>query len=89
MAEITSIEKQLDAMDESDVKDEKMHYRLHTNNWKEGGDTTQNDLLEELRRKLSEYGEMPFTICIAFLARVTFSQCAEKVSHWTDLTRKY
>jgi hypothetical protein len=62
MADITSIEKQLDTMDESDDKDEKMHYRLRINGWKEGGDTAQKDLLEKLRRKLSEYGEIPLSV---------------------------
>ena len=59
MAEITSIEMDLDALDKSDSKDKKMHYRLKRNERyerKEHWDTAQKDLLERLQTKLSEYG---------------------------------
>jgi hypothetical protein len=57
MAEITSIEKKLDDLDISDAKDPNMVYRLRRNEWYEGWDTAQRDLLEKLRTKLSEYGK--------------------------------
>jgi hypothetical protein len=62
MAEITSIEKELDALDRSDSKEKKMHYRLKRNERyerEEHWDTAQKDLLERLQTKLSEYGNLP------------------------------
>jgi hypothetical protein len=64
MAEITSIEKELDTLDEDDSKDKNMLYRLRRNEWKEGWDTAQKDLLKKLRKKLCQYGIQPISACI-------------------------
>jgi hypothetical protein len=56
--DITSIEKQLDELDISDSKSKCMRYRLHQNEWHEGWDTTQKDLLKKLRTKLIIYGKI-------------------------------
>jgi hypothetical protein len=58
MAEITRLEKELDDLDISDANNPDMAYRLRRNEWYEGWDTTQRDLLEKLRTKLLEYGKL-------------------------------
>jgi hypothetical protein len=55
-AEITALEKELDALDIHDSVTQGMLYRLRRNEWYEGWDPAQKDLLEKLRLKLSEYG---------------------------------
>ena len=62
MAEITSIEKELDSLDQSDANDKNMQYRLRRNEWYEGWDTKQKDLLDKLRAKLLEYGKLTFRL---------------------------
>ncbi|RDW87356.1 hypothetical protein BP5796_03050 [Coleophoma crateriformis] len=65
MAEITSIEKELDLLDVSDSKNEEMHWRLRKNEWYEGWDSGQRELLKKLREKLSLYGISPvFSVSI-------------------------
>jgi hypothetical protein len=60
MAEITSIQKELDTLDQCDAEDESMHYRLRRNEWYDGWDKAQKDLLDKLRTKLLEYGKLAF-----------------------------
>jgi len=60
MAEITSIQKELDKLDHADAENNDMLYRLRRNEWYEGWDTTQKDLLDKLRAKLLEYGKLTF-----------------------------
>jgi hypothetical protein len=60
MAEITSIEKDLDILDQTDSKNKDMLYRLRRNEWYEGWDTGQKDLLDKLKTKLLEYGKLAF-----------------------------
>ncbi|KAG9237275.1 hypothetical protein BJ875DRAFT_521129 [Amylocarpus encephaloides] len=57
--EIISISKELDILDLSD-SDEKngLLYRLRRNEWHEGWDRTQKDLLENLQKKLSIYDDI-------------------------------
>jgi hypothetical protein len=68
MAEITSIQKELDKLDQADAENKDMLYRLRRNEWREGWDTAQKDLLDKLRTKLLEYGKPasysihPFTV---------------------------
>jgi len=56
--EITSIIKQLDGLDVVDSHENSgMLYRLRRNEWHEGWDTAQKDLLEKLQCKLLVYGK--------------------------------
>jgi hypothetical protein len=55
-AEITRIKQDLDALDTADSQSEKLKYRLKRNEWCEGWDRAQKDLLENLRVKLVQYG---------------------------------
>jgi len=56
--EITSIIKQLDGLDIVDSHENSgMLYRLRRNEWHEGWDTAQKDLLEKLQCKLLVYGK--------------------------------
>lgn len=52
---ITRLEQQLDELDEKDAGTT-MKYRLARNDWKEGWDRTQEDLQDELQKRLVEYG---------------------------------
>ena len=55
--EITAIVKDLDALDIADSDNATgMLYRLRRNEWREGWDTAQKDLLEKLQAKLLVYG---------------------------------
>ncbi|CZR54213.1 uncharacterized protein PAC_04096 [Phialocephala subalpina] len=54
-ATITRLEQQLDELDKADAKDPARLYRLRRNEWREGWDTAQKDILEEMHRKLVEY----------------------------------
>ena len=61
-AEVADIEEQLDRLDESDGKtgpgsETDLRYRLRYNVLKVGGDPAQQELLERLKKKLSEYGK--------------------------------
>lgn len=47
-------------MDQCDAEDKGMLYRLRRNEWYEGWDTAQKDLLDKLRAKLLEYGKLAF-----------------------------
>ena len=58
-AEITQIEKDLEELDLKDATQPNMLYRLRRNEWKDGWDTAQKDLLEKLRLRLLEYGMTP------------------------------
>jgi hypothetical protein len=60
MAEITSIQKELEILDQADAENKDMLYRLRRNEWHEGWDTAQKDLLDKLRTKLLEYGKPTF-----------------------------
>jgi hypothetical protein len=60
MAEITSIQKELDILDQADAENKDKLYRLRRNEWHEGWDTAQKDLLDKLRTKLLEYGKSDF-----------------------------
>ena len=56
--EITSIIKELDALDMSDSQENSgTLYRLRRNDWDEAWDTTQKELLEKLQCKLLVYGK--------------------------------
>lgn len=58
--EITSIIKELDELDISDSNEkEGMLYRLRRNEWVEGWDRTQKDLVEKLQNKILVYGKLP------------------------------
>lgn len=52
------LEQQLDMLDKKDANTE-MRYRLVRNDWHENWDRRQEDLLDELKAKLSEYGTIP------------------------------
>lgn len=59
--EITELEKQLDELDLSDSNtgpdsETDYRYRLRINEWHEGWDRKQKDLIQTLKEKLSEYG---------------------------------
>jgi hypothetical protein len=49
------LEQKLDMLDEQDAKTD-MAYRLARNDWHEGWDSAQEDLLEELQSTLLVYG---------------------------------
>lgn len=51
------IEKRLDDLDESDALEPDLAYRLKRCSWDEEWDRSQRDLLEELKRKMVEYGQ--------------------------------
>lgn len=55
-AEITSLEEQLSETDTADSKTESMHYRLKRNEFHEGWDRSQKDLIDKLRITLLQYG---------------------------------
>jgi len=55
-ATITCLESKLDELDKADAGNEDTLYRLRRNEWKEGWDTAQKEILEEMRQKLMEYG---------------------------------
>ncbi|EPE24167.1 hypothetical protein GLAREA_08017 [Glarea lozoyensis ATCC 20868] len=57
-AEITTIHQKLDELDLADSNSEDMRYRLKRNEWHEGWDCAQKDLLESLRVKLIQYDEL-------------------------------
>ncbi|KAF8850126.1 hypothetical protein BDZ45DRAFT_207642 [Acephala macrosclerotiorum] len=57
-ATITRLEQQLDELDKADAEDPARLYRLRRNEWREGWDTAQKDILEEMHRKLVEYDEL-------------------------------
>ena len=67
--EITSIIKELDDLDLSDARNGGMLYRLRRNEWYEGLDRTQKDLLEKLQEKLVVYGKY-LEACLIFQNRV-------------------
>jgi hypothetical protein len=56
-AEITILERKLDALDTHDAKSPHHMYRLRRSSWYEGWDSAQKNLLDELKMKLLEYGE--------------------------------
>lgn len=69
--EITGIIKDLDDLDISDSDSDKgMLYRLRRNEWHEGWDTAQKDLLEKLQRRLVIYGKY-FTVGLQILQNKT------------------
>ncbi len=55
--EITLLEEALDKLDSEDDGNDKMRYRLGHTKHKEGWSTTQLELLDQIRDKLSEYGK--------------------------------
>lgn len=71
--EITDLIKELDQLDVADSdEDGGTLYRLRRNEWYEGWDRTQKDLLEKLQEKLSVYGIDPPPYIKRQMARLVF-----------------
>ncbi len=58
-ATITRLEQQLEELDKADAENPKRLYRLRRNEWREGWDTAQKDILEQMHRKQVDYGNRP------------------------------
>ena len=69
--EITALEKELDALDEAD-SNTFTRYRLRRNEFNEGWDPKQKELLEKLKRKLVEYG---MKSCISLSVNISLGLC--------------
>ena len=69
--EITALEKELDALDEAD-SNAFTRYRLRRNEFHEGWDSKQKELLEKLKGKLVEYG---MKSCISLSVNISFRLC--------------
>jgi hypothetical protein len=66
-AEITVLERKLDALDKRDEQTDKI-YRLKRCSWDSNWNADQKNLLDELREKVAEYGELTsnneFEVCM-------------------------
>lgn len=56
-AEITALEKKLDELDKNDAQTPSLAYRLKRCSWDSTWDQEQKDIIEELKKKIFEYGE--------------------------------
>jgi hypothetical protein len=71
-AEITVLERKLDALDKRDEKTDKI-YRLKRCSWDPNWNADQKNLLDELREKVAEYGELTsnneFEVCMDIMTK--------------------